>query len=298
MKLYRTITKQISNYKSNNQFIDIYTYGYIESKSDFNTGISNVSTERIRKDTGIAEKTLSSVIGRLEKHNELITIERKASQEHVLKGEYFIKNNSYQFNIKPVNFYFLDNSFFELDIPNKIKGFLMQLKSVCKNNTNKYISKKPIQNGINKTELSKLLNTDVKTLNSILLECVTFKQIRFIDNGILILNKCFLLNVQETRENEIYNTIYNYCIELGNIPPERKENVIREIKFKYLHSNNELETYSNYTTDKAEFLKSNSIIDILQERCKNLPDHSTLEYFKKVLGIGKVEIKAPITFIM
>jgi hypothetical protein len=265
---YTVITKLITEYKSNNQFIDLYTYAFIKYKSDNITGTSFILNETISRNLKIPERTLSEIISRLEKYKSLLTIERKPIKEYVEKGQYFISKNIYHFNINPTNFYFLDNSFFDLELPNEIKGFLLKLKSVCKNDTNKYIAQKPYKKGINKAELAKLLQTDVKTLNRLLSECETLGQIKPIENGLLITNKCFLLSVKNTIENTIYNTIYNFCIEKGTTPPEKDIKAIVQIKYY-------LDMYGKELTT------------LLNERCKSLPQSTTLDYFLKVLHIAK-----------
>lgn len=269
---YTTITKQITEYKSNKQFIDLYAYAFIKYKSDNITGTSYILNNTISSNLKIPERTLSEIINRLDKYKSLLTIERKPIKEYVEKGQYFISKNIYHFNVNPTHFYFLDNSFFSLELPNEIKGFLLKLKSICKNDTNKYISKKPYKNGINKAELAKLLQIDVKTLNRLLSECETLEQIKAIDNGLLITNKCFLLNVGSTKENEIYGTIYDFCINKGTTPPERNEALIKLIK---LHLS---------FTDK-------SLSALLNVKCKTLPDKTTLDYFLKALSIPKPQKK-------
>ena len=49
----------------------------------------------------------------------------------------------------------------------KLKNFLLKLKTICKKETNKYISENPHLDGLNKTELSKKLGIDEKTLINI-----------------------------------------------------------------------------------------------------------------------------------
>jgi hypothetical protein len=288
---YSLITKQICNYKSNNQFLDIYSFALIKSNSDIKTGISIITIETLKKLTGIPERTISSIISRLEKHPELLRIERKPIKERIEIGQYYFKKNYYYLQTNPENYFFIDDAFFKQNIPVKTKGFLLQLKSICKNSTNKYISKNPHKKGINKTELANLLNTDTKTLSKFLDECIELKQIKLIENGLLILNECFILNVADTRENEIYNTINNFCIQKGSVPPEINKTIISEIKARYFTSNKELESIADYSENTTQLLKQYSLLQTLQERCLILPEYPSLEYFLKVLDIKKVNSK-------
>ncbi|MBP1631383.1 MAG: hypothetical protein H6Q15_2276 [Bacteroidetes bacterium] len=269
---YTIITKQIKDYKSKNQFEDIYIYSFIKLNSDFKTGVSIITEKILADKIKVPERTIKSIIGRLKKYPDLIRIEQKPIKEHIEKGEYYFLKNFYSFNLKPENYFILDNSFFYLDIPIKIKGFLLKLKSVCKNDTNKYISDKPYKGGINKADLARKLNIDKDTLNNYLNDCLALKQIRYIDNGLLITNKCFLLSVSENKENEIYNTIYDFCLDKGCVPPERNKDAIMRIML----------------LNNPEPLKN-----ILENKCKTLPENVSFEYFLKVLSIKKTEIKQP-----
>lgn len=269
---YTTITKQIKDYKSKNQFEDIYIYSFIKLNSDFKTGVSIITEKILADKTKVPDRTIKSIIGRLKNYPQLIRIDQKPIKEHIEKGEYYFIKNYYTFNLKPENYFFIDNSFFYLDIPIKIKGFLLKLKSVCKNDTNKYISEKPYKGGINKADLARKLYIDKDTLEKYLNECLALKQIRYIDNGLFITNKCFLLSVADNKENEIYNTIYEFCLDKGTVPPERNKDAIMRIIF----------------LNNAEPLK-----EILENRCKTLPENISLEYFLKVLSIKKTEFKQP-----
>lgn len=75
-----------------------------------------------------------------------------------------IQKNYYKFNLNPENFFFVYNDFFNLNLPNELKGFLLLLKAICSNNSNAYTSEKTIKGSINKSELSRLLNMNVKTI--------------------------------------------------------------------------------------------------------------------------------------
>lgn len=284
---YTTITKGINVYNNRNQFTDIYTYAVIKRNSDFKTGISIITIDKLHELTTIPTRTLTEVIKRLDGANELVKIERTPISEHVQNGEYYFKKNQYQFDVNPAHHFFLDNDFFKMDLPVKTKGFLLQLKSVCKNDTNKYISAKPTKNGINKTELANRLNIDTKTLTNLLDECVHNKQIKHIENGLLILNEYFLLSVSKKMDNEIYNTIYRFCIDKGAVPPERDKAIIESIKYKYHVSESTLIQEKKRTDVDIESLKAMHLRTVLNQRCQTLPEYVTLDYFLKVLDVHK-----------
>ena len=113
------------------------------------------------------------------------------------KGEIHT-HNTYYFASSYPNYFYINNAFFSEDISsgiasikeaNKVKGLLLQLKAVCINETNKYISRQPYKGGVNISELSRLLKTDRDTLTRLLKLAVELKQVKYIPKGILITNR-------------------------------------------------------------------------------------------------------------
>ena len=93
----------------------------------------------------------------------------------------------------------------------KLKNFLLKLKTICKKETNKYISENPHLDGLNKTELSKKLGIDTKTLNKYLEMAVNAGQIKYITNGLLILNKSIIPDFKkDDTDTRIYHIIYDW----------------------------------------------------------------------------------------
>ena len=108
--------------------------------------------------------------------------------------------NYYHFDLNPENYFFVYNDFFKLDLPKDIKGFLLVLKAICFNNSNTYTSEKTIKKRINKSELSRLLNMNVKTVEIYLHKAEELGEIAVIDNHIIVKNIYFPIRVNEQKK--------------------------------------------------------------------------------------------------
>ena len=71
-------------------------------------------------------------------------------------------------------------------------------------------------------------------------------------------------------DNMIYKIIYDYCLEHDSTPPVK--NVDGKGKDKALSL-----IVAKFTNDY------DSLCNVLEERCKKLPEHPSLEYFCQVL---------------
>lgn len=286
MKNYTIITKEINTYNTgNNICTDIYIYAYIKLCSNFKTGISNISENKLSKLTGIPIDTIKNIIPRLKDNPKLVKITTAISKTN---NEY-IKKNIYTFNTDPDNYFFVDNRFYHLELPIKVKGFLLLLKSICYNGTNQITTIRSSRNGkANITEIADKLNLDRKTVTALLNECISLGQIKEIQKGYIITNDCFPLNIADTEKNYIYNTICTYCTNKSIVPPKRDEKQLNKLWMKYNIPENELPKDQKYMGISYQ----------LNERCKTLPDKVTLNYFVKALcNIKEIE-SLPITEII
>ena len=198
---YTTIPKEIIEYKSKSKLLDIYTFACIKSTMDYKNGISKINQRTVQEKFDIPERTLRDAILRLEEYR-LLNIQQKMyeNKNPILNCKSILKNY-YKFNLNPDNYFFVDNNFFNMNIPKEIKGFLLILKAICLNNTNAYISSRRIKNGINKTELSHRINMDIKTIQKYLIESQKLDEIVIIDDKIIIKNNFFpiIVNKQNKR---------------------------------------------------------------------------------------------------
>ena len=60
-------------------------------------------------------------------------------------------------------------------------------------------------------------------VKSLLSRCENLGLIRAIPRGYIILEDSFLLNLNGTLEDRVYNSIYKYCLEKKVVPPNRYE---------------------------------------------------------------------------
>ncbi len=277
---YLVIDKRIIEYNiGKNKNEDIYLYACITLFDQKRTGIVYASENTISSKSGIPLRTVQSIISRLRECPDLIQIETK-------QEEYDKRKNYYKFNRQPENYFFLDTRYFYLDIPPKIKGFLLRLKILCKNGTNKVITSNGKKGNPNITEIANRLQQDVGTVTNLLKRSEELGLIRKIPNGYLITNDCFLLNLGKKRKDQIYNAIYQFCIDKGVIPPERNEEILGKMYARFSIDNETLEKSLNSTAkNKKEFFDYSHLPSVLESRCKNLPEQPTLEYFLKAFNI-------------
>ena len=186
------------------------------------------------------------------------------------------------------NFFYIYNSFFNDDMNIaeaseriKIKNFLLKLKAVCKKETNKYISENPYLDRLNKTELSKKLGIDTKTLNNYLEMAVNAGHIKYITNGLLILNKSIIPDFKkDDTDTRIYHIIYDWCIDNGVVPPDRNDEITVIANGSIRRRNSLLVEI----TGKLGYMKDEDIRSVLTNRITS--EEITLEYIAKVLNIN------------
>ena len=186
------------------------------------------------------------------------------------------------------NFFYIYNSFFNDDMNIaeaseriKIKNFLLKLKAVCKKETNKYISENPYLDRLNKTELSKKLGIDTKTLNNYLEMAVNAGHIKYITNGLLILNKSIIPDFKkDDTDTRIYHIIYDWCIDNGVVPPDRNDEITVMANGSIRRRNSLLVEI----TGKLGYMKDEDIRSLLTNRITS--EEITLKYIAKVLNIN------------
>ncbi|WP_230583254.1 helix-turn-helix transcriptional regulator [Bacteroides uniformis] len=163
---YTTLTKDINNIDNK----DAIVYAYIKSRMNYKTSIAdNVTEKEISEKLGISLSTVKRSVAKLKNNKNLI--DKVISNNVIAEGSYKTYNKYHVAKCNE-NFFYIYNSFFNDDMNiakaserTKLKNFLLKLKTICKKETNKYISESPYLDGLNKTELSKKLGIDTKTLN-------------------------------------------------------------------------------------------------------------------------------------
>ena len=252
---------------------------------NYKTSIAdNVTEKEISEKLGIPLSTVKRSVSRLKSNKNLI--DKVISNNVIADGSYKTYNKYYMAKCNE-NFFYIYNSFFNDDMNIaeaseriKIKNFLLKLKAVCKKETNKYISENPYLDRLNKTELSKKLGIDTKTLNNYLEMAVNAGHIKYITNGLLILNKSIIPDFKkDDTDTRIYHIIYDWCIDNGVVPPDRNDEITVMANGSIRRRNSLLVEI----TGKLGYMKDEDIRSLLTNRITS--EEITLEYIAKVLNI-------------
>lgn len=279
---YTTLTKDINNIDNK----DAIVYAYIKSRMNYKTSIAdNVTEKEISEKLGISLSTVKRSVARLKNNKNLI--DKVISNNVIAEGSYKTYNKYHVAKCNE-NFFYIYNSFFNDDMNIvkaseriNVKNFLLKIKAICKKETNKYISESPYLDGLNKTELSKKLGIDTKTLNKYLEMAVNAGQIKYITNGLLILNKSIIPDFKKDDTNtRIYHIIYDWCIDNGVVPPDRNDEITVMEDGSVRRRNRLLAELAC----KLVYMKDEEIRSLLTNRITS--EEITLEYIAKVLNIN------------
>ena len=279
---YTTLTKDINNIDNK----DAIVYAYIKSRMNYKTSIAdNVTEKEISEKLGISLSTVKRSVSRLKNNKNLI--DKVISNNVIAEGSYKTYN---KYHVAKCNedFFYIYNSFFNDDMNIakaseriKIKNFLLKIKALCKKETNKYISESPYLDGLNKTELSKKLGIDAKTLSNYLEMAANAGQIKYITNGLLILNKSIIPDFKkDDTDTRIYHIIYDWCIDNGVVPPDRNDEITVMEDGSVRRRNRLLAELAC----KLVYMKDEEIRSLLTNRITS--EEITLEYIAKVLNIN------------
>ena len=121
-----------------------------------------------------------------------------------------------------------------------------------------------------KEELHKLLHVGRNQLLADLKELESKGYIRYIGNSLHVINENFPLFIDQDMDNITYKIIYDFCLEHDRVPPTKRVDGRGKDK--------SLSWIVGAYTDDYERLGND-----LNERCKNLPENLSLEYFCQVL---------------
>lgn len=292
---YTTLTKDINNVDNKGAIV----YAYIKSRMNYKTSITdNVTEKEISEKLGISLSTVGRSVSRIKNNKNLID---KVIINNVMAEGSYKTYNKYHVAKCNEDFFYIYNSFFNDDMNIaeaseriNVKNFLLKIKAVCKKETNKYISENPYLDGLNKTELSKKLGIDAKTLNKYLKIAVNAGQIKYITNGLLILNKSIIPDFKkDDTETRIYHIIYDWCIDNGVVPPDRNDEITVMADGDIRRRNGLLSAI----TCKLVYMKDEEIRSLLTNRITS--GEVTLEYIAKVLNVNyKKKEKIQYSFVL
>ena len=289
---YTTLTKDINNIDN----MDTIVYAYIKSRMNYKTSIvDNITEKEISEKLGISLSTVKRSVARLKKNKNLV--DKVIINNVIAEGSYKTYNKYYMAKCNE-NFFYIYNSFFNDDMNIakaseriNVKNFLLKIKAICKKETNKYISESPYLGGLNKTELSKKLGIATKTLDKYLEMTVNAGQIKYITNGLLILNKSIIPDFKEAdSDTRIYHIIYDWCIDNGVVPPDRNDEITVMEDGSVRRRNRLLAKLAC----KLVYMKDEEIRSLLTNRITS--EEITLEYIVKVLNINITKKKEDIQY--
>lgn len=204
------------------------------------------------------ERTINNYVAELKKVGLLEVTERKL-------GESEYPYNVYLFDeLKKDYFMILSPLLCDKNISPKLKGLLLFIKANCWSGTN-YL----LFNGMT-TDLAEKLRVGKNQIKGYLEELKSKGYIRLIGKSLHIVNENFPLFRKNDMDNMTYQIIYDYCLEHDSIPPVK--NVDSKGKDKALSL-----IVAKFTNDY------DTLCNVLEERCKKVPEHPSLEYFCQVL---------------
>jgi hypothetical protein len=204
------------------------------------------------------ERTINTYVSTLKDVGLLKVIDKK-------KGGSDHRYNVYKFDYLNEDYFYLLPPFLEdKNISPKLKGLLLFIKANCLKGTN-YL----YYNGIT-TDLASTLKVGRNQIKGYLEELKSKGYIRYIGNSLHIINENFLLFWDQDMDNIIYKIIYDFCLKHDKVPPiKRVDGKRKDTALSWI--------VGEYTND-YERLRND-----LNERCKNLPENLSLEYFCQVL---------------
>ena len=237
---------------------EAFVYAIIRNDIKDNSLKASITEKQLANTVNMTERTVNNYVSDLKIKGLLNVTELK-------KGESIHRYNVYKFDYLKEDYFFLLPSFLEdKNISPKLKGLLLFIKANCLKGTN-YL----YYNGIT-TDLASTLKVGRNQIKGYLEELKSKGYIRYIGNSLHIINENFLLFWDQDMDNITYKIIYDFCLKHDKVPPfKRVDDKHKDIALSWI--------VGEYTND-YERLRND-----LNERCKNLPENLSLEYFCQVL---------------
>ena len=278
-KNYTIINKDIHKYRvGKNRNEDIYLYAFIKVCSDFKTGVSHATQERLAELTKIPLRTIQSCTKRL-KESDLIDIETT----HIgIK-----KHNTYRFDTHPSNFFFVDNSFYYIDIDVKLKGLMLLIKSLCINNSNATL--------YNRTKIAEMIGQDRGTVSKMINELIEKGLLIKISEGFVLPANYFPIYSKDKRSEHSYekldscdefvlNSILEICRKKGTTLFTPDLSALKGIYAKYPLQEKDIQDLDEEDLCRLYLPK------VLESRCSSLPNKiESINYFSSVLNVSFVK---------
>lgn len=200
------ISKDIISFKKT---LNAYIYSIIKMNSNYYNGVSEITYPKIAGLSDISEGIIKTHLSEKDEKGKFVFKDNPL----FLGWEYFYVNGKthirYKMNTKPENYFILRNDFIlDKNLTPKEKDFLLKFMAICTNNTH-YLkaSKQDIKDkigvGKNSTVIDSLINKGYIVLI----------------NGYYIARCKDMPLSRDLERANIYQTIEDFCIEHGVIPP-------------------------------------------------------------------------------
>lgn len=258
MSNFIQIPNLILNLEKKSKFEEAIVYATIRNEIKDNTLKTSCSEKSLAGLLNCSERTINNYVATLKQTGLLKIAQLK-------QGLSDYPYNIYQFDYLSKDYFIVLPPFiYDNNISVKLKGLLLFIKANCWKGTNF------IRFNGKTTDLAQMLGVGKNNISGYLDELESKGHIRFIGKSLHIINTNFPLSMKEDMWNNTYQIIYDFCLSHDRIPPIK--NVDRKGNDKSLSW-----IVTEYMED-YDRLKST-----LNNRCKNLPENLTLEYFSQAL---------------
>lgn len=254
------------------KFSEIYTYLLIRSQIKDNSYTASISEKELSVILNVSDTTIEKYVKDLKPYFNSVTL---------TKGNGTYPYNVYHFSKLSKDYsVVLPSLIMNTDLTPEEKGILIKIKLQCNRGTN-YITYKA------KADLVKILGIGKNQINKKIQPLIDKGYIFFIKNTLHVTSTFFPLGTLEgdsahSIKNYIYTAIYKFCLIRKVVPPLRDNKALGYLVAKY---------------PSPEL--NNIFLKTLCERCKELPDNVSLDYFVMVLEGKKVDrTKTKCTSIM
>lgn len=269
MEKFISIPNSISELKGANRFNLVALFATLKSHICTRDFLVKRYTKALADELDISVEAVKKLIPCLKQTGLLIDITKSEEDANGVILEH--KCNVYHFkNDMHGDYMMVAPKLLKAKISSKLKGFILILRSFCKNGSNVVRFK-------NKSELRELLKIgDIRTLNNFLEELKGCDIATINEDSIVFNREYFYLynpNSNLTDEQKLYCYLWDYCYINGVVPP-----------MKHLNGR----TCDKTLAFMAMELKGTTVN--IKERIPNLPEEVTLEYFYKALCNEKREI--------
>ena len=126
--------------------------------------------------------------------------------------------------------------------------------------------------------MSEILHIGKNSLPKYLDELESKGFIKYIADTLHVPQKFFKLFLIDDTNNLLYKTIYDYCLSLDVVPPYKDTDT------------------NDIGLIAAEFPEPDLLLSTLRERCPQLPQKTSMNYFTKVLRNKRAVTQEPIKY--